>query len=84
MKTVIELEHEVDELREEIEKLNEKVDSLTATSVNSIKKYTDKEIYDLKQETSISKTALKLGISKSTVQRACNRYLNTLLSDLED
>lgn len=81
MKNIEELEVEVRELREELKKTNEKINILlganegkTAIILTKKKKYSIEEIRQVRQKTSISKAAAILGVSKSTVQRACREY----------
>lgn len=81
MKNIEELEAEVRELREELKKTNEKIDILlgtnegkTAIILTKKKKYSIEEIWQVRQKTSLSKAAAILGVSKSTVQRACREY----------
>lgn len=91
MKTNDELELEVNKLKQELKETNNKLDNIIGILKNpNIKvikldsKITDKEIFEMRQATSINKTAAKLGISKSTVQRACWRYQEELMSNMGD
>ena len=81
------------DLKLEIEKINEKINEIThqldkLMNGNDIyfkkkKHYTDEEIYNIRMKTSLSKAAAILGVSKSTVQRACSRYTNKIFKDME-
>lgn len=84
MKTITELELEVQELREELRKTNAIISEILGLSIIPKVKYTDEEIYKVRHATSLSKAAAKLRISKSSVQRACRRYEASLINDLEE
>ena len=81
------------DLKLEIEKINEKINEIThqldkLMNGNDIyfkkkKHYSDEEIYNIRMKTSLSKAAAILGVSKSTVQRACSRYTNKIFKDME-
>lgn len=78
------ISQEIKELRNEQLEIAHKLDKLIGdkTLVNedkklktSFKDYSDKEVFELRKRTSISKAAEILGCSKSTVQRKCRDYL---------
>ena len=61
--------------------LQHKVDLLMDNRISLVKKavYSDEEIYKVRMSTSLSKAAEALGISKSSVQRACRRYTSKIM-----
>ena len=78
------ISQEIKELKNEQLEIAHKLDKLIGDKTlvndeqklkNSFKDYSDKEIYELRKRTSISKAAEILGCSKSTVQRKCRDYL---------
>lgn len=81
------------DLKLEIEKINNRIDTITQQldklmNSNSIivekkKHYSNEEIYNVRMKTSLSKAAAILGVSKSTVQRACRAHVSSMLSDME-
>lgn len=81
------------DLKLEIEKINNRIDDIThqldkLMNSNSIivekkKHYSNEEIYNVRMKTSLSKAAAILGVSKSTVQRACRAHVSSMLSDME-
>ena len=83
------LHNKDNELATEIDKINKKINELQqfinerAIIVDKKSHYSDAYIYEVRMKTSIHKAAKALGVSVSTVNRACARYREKMLGDFD-
>lgn len=82
---ITELQAELTKVNNTLYELQQKMNELMQGHVVITKKpvYSDEYIYKVRMQSSINKAAAALGVSKSTVQRACHRYIDKQFEGME-